>query len=136
VRRGLIGVVCGRRGKWLIVGLWLVLHVVAAPLASKLTGAQDNDAASWLPGSAESTQVLDTSDKFRPEQIPAVVVYAREGGLTAQDKRRIAQDAQQIKGLTAHGVRGAETRGPVYDNASAPEAAQIYSSRRSCWSCC
>jgi hypothetical protein len=90
----------------------------------------------WLPGSAESTQVLDTSDKFRPEQIPAVVVYAREGGLTAQDKRRIAQDAQQIKGLTAHGVRGAETRGPVYDNASAPEAAQIYSSRRSCWSCC
>ncbi|MFC7266291.1 MMPL family transporter [Streptomyces lutosisoli] len=126
VRQGLIGFVCGRRGKWLIVGLWLVALVVAAPLASKLTDAQDNDAASWLPGSAESTQVLDTSNKFRPEQIPAVVVYAREGGLTAQDKQRIVQDVQQIKGLTAHGVRGAETRGPVYDKPSAPKAAQIY----------
>ncbi len=68
--RGLVGCVCGRRGKWLIVALWLVLLVVAAPLASKLTGAQDNDAASWLPGSAESTQVLVTSGTFRPEQIP------------------------------------------------------------------
>lgn len=126
VRQGLIGFVCGRRSKWLIVGLWLVALVVAAPLASKLTDAQDNDAASWLPGSAESTQVLDTSNKFRPEQIPAVVVYAREGGLTAQDKQAIAQDAQRIKGLTAHGVRGAETRGPVYNNPTAPEAAQIY----------
>ncbi|WP_330303156.1 MULTISPECIES: MMPL family transporter [unclassified Streptomyces] len=126
VRQGLIGFVCGRRGKWLIVGLWLVALVVAAPLASKLTDAQDNDAASWLPGSAESTQVLNTSNKFRPEQIPAVVVYAREGGLTAQDKQRIVQDVQQIKALTAHGVRGAETRGPVYDKPSAPKAAQIY----------
>ncbi|MGW7042687.1 MMPL family transporter [Streptomyces avermitilis] len=124
--RGLVGFVCGRRGKWLIVALWLVLLVVAAPLASKLTGAQDNDAASWLPGSAESTQVLVTSGTFRPEQIPAVVVYAREGGLTAQDKRRIARDADRIKGLTAHGVRGDESRGPAYDAPSAPEAAQIY----------
>ncbi|GDY72581.1 hypothetical protein SAV31267_020660 [Streptomyces avermitilis] len=124
--RGLVGCVCGRRGKWLIVALWLVLLVVAAPLASKLTGAQDNDAASWLPGSAESTQVLVTSGTFRPEQIPAVVVYAREGGLTAQDKRRIARDADRIKGLTAHGVRGDESRGPAYDTPSAPEAAQIH----------
>ncbi|MEU9212829.1 MMPL family transporter [Streptomyces sp. NPDC048415] len=126
VGQGLIGFLCGRRSKWLIVGLWLVALVVAAPLASKLTDAQDNDAASWLPGSAESTQVLDTSGTFRPEQIPVVVVYARAGGLTAQDKQAIAQDVQQIKGLTAHGVRGDETRGPVYNNPTAPEAAQIH----------
>lgn len=126
VRQGLIGFLTGHRSKWVIVALWLVILVVAAPLASKLTDAQDNDAASWLPGSAESTQVLDTSNEFRPEQIPAVVVYAREGGLTAQDKDKIAQDADQIKKLTAHGIRGDETRGPVYNNQSAPEAAQIY----------
>ncbi|MFF1453496.1 MMPL family transporter [Streptomyces sp. NPDC058274] len=125
VRQGLIGFVCGRRSKWLIVGLWLVLLVVAAPLASKLTDAQDNDAASWLPGSAESTQVLDLSSEFRPEQIPAVVVYARDGGLTSQDRRQIAEDVAEIKALTAHGVRGDETRGPVYDKPSAPRAAEI-----------
>ncbi|WP_435228229.1 MMPL family transporter [Streptomyces sp. Tue6028] len=126
VRQGLIGFVCGRRSKWLIVGLWLVVLVVAAPLASKLTDAQDNDAASWLPGSAESTQVLDASNRFRPEQIPAVVVYARDGGLTDRDRQRITEDVREIKALTAHGVRGAETRGPVYDTPTAPEAAQIF----------
>ncbi|MGW1212013.1 MMPL family transporter [Streptomyces sp. NPDC002499] len=126
VRQGFIGFVTGHRSKWVIVALWLVVLVVAAPLASKLTDAQDNDAASWLPGSAESTKVLNTSNGFRPEQIPAVVVYAREGGLTAQDRDKIAQDADQIKKLTAHGIRGSEVRGPVYNNESAPEAAQIY----------
>jgi putative drug exporter of the RND superfamily len=126
VRQGLIGFLTGHRSKWVIVALWLVVLVVAAPLATKLTDAQDNDAASWLPGSAESTQVLNTSNEFRPEQIPAVVVYAREGGLTAQDKDKIAQDADQLRKLTAHGIRGAETRGPVYNSPTAPEAAQIY----------
>ncbi|MGW3292106.1 MMPL family transporter [Streptomyces sp. NPDC001002] len=126
VRQGFIGFVTGHRSKWVIVALWLVVLVVAAPLASKLTDAQDNDAASWLPGSAESTKVLNTSNGFRPEQIPAVVVYAREGGLTEQDRDKIAQDADQIKKLTAHGIRGSEVRGPVYNSESAPEAAQIY----------
>ncbi|WP_443079954.1 hypothetical protein [Streptomyces sp. P9-A2] len=50
---------------------------LAAPLAQKLTDVQDNTAASWLPGSAESAQVLEISEDFRPEQIPAIVVYAR-----------------------------------------------------------
>ncbi|MFD7713264.1 MMPL family transporter [Streptomyces sp. NPDC059785] len=125
VRQGLIGLVCGRRGKWLIVGLWLVLLVIAAPLASRLTDAQDNDAASWLPGSAESTEVQRTSAGFRPEQIPAVVVYARVGGLTAADRARIAEDAREARKLTAHGLRGAETRGPVYDRRQGPEAAEL-----------
>ncbi|MFF4546429.1 MMPL family transporter [Streptomyces sp. NPDC001406] len=126
VRQGLIKFLTGRRSKWLIVALWLLALVLAGPLAQKLTDAQDNDAASWLPGSAESTQVLDTSNHFRPEQIPAVVVFARDDGLTARDKQQIERDVQEIKGLTAHGIRGTETRGPVYDSASAPKAAQIY----------
>jgi RND superfamily putative drug exporter len=92
----------------------------------KLTDAQDNDAASWLPGSAESTQVLQISEDFRPEQIPAVVVYAREGGLTAQDRARITEDVAQLRQLTDHGIRGAETRGPVYDRQTDPRAAQVY----------
>lgn len=125
-KRSAIRFVCGRRSKWLIVVLWLVVLVVAAPFGSKLSSAQDNDAQSWLPGSAESTQVLAASEHFRPEQIPAVVVYARASGLTVQDRRQIAQDAVQLRTLHAHGVRGAETRGPVFDRAAAPRAAQIY----------
>ncbi|MFE7956471.1 MMPL family transporter [Streptomyces sp. NPDC057413] len=118
--------VCGRRMKWVVVALWLLVLFVVAPLAQKLTDAQDNDAQSWLPGSAESTQVLNLSEDFRPEQIPAVVVYARDGGLTVRDRAQIAQDAAQLRTLHDHGVRGPETRGPVFDRPTAPRAAQIY----------
>ncbi|PWI19791.1 hypothetical protein DI272_40745 [Streptomyces sp. Act143] len=124
--RGIAHLVCGRRAKWVVLVLWLVVLFLTAPLASKLTDAQDNDAASWLPGSAESTQVLQLSEDFRPEQIPAVVIYARESGLTAQDRARIAADTRQLKELRGHGVRGAETRGPVYDRQTNPRAAQVY----------
>ncbi|MFF9171754.1 MULTISPECIES: MMPL family transporter [unclassified Streptomyces] len=118
--------VCGRRMKWVVVALWLLVLFVVAPLAQKLTDAQDNDAQSWLPGSAESTQVLNLSEDFRPEQIPAVVVYARDGGLTVRDRAQIAQDAAQLRTLHDHGVRGPETRGPVFDRPTDPRAAQIY----------
>ena len=117
--------VCGRRAKWLVLALWLVLLFLTAPFAQKLTDAQDNDAASWLPGSAESTQVLHLSEDFRPEQIPAIVVYAHEGGLTAADQALITKATAQIEKLRDHGIRGAETRGPVYDRASDARAAQI-----------
>src|SRR3954447_15426183 len=123
--RGIAHFVCGRRAKWVVLALWLVVLFLTAPLASKLTDAQDNDAASWLPGSAESTQVLQLSEDFRPEQIPAVVVYARESGLTPQERAAIAKDTAEIKQLTAHGIRGSETRGPIYDRQNDPRAAQI-----------
>ncbi|MDL5200376.1 MMPL family transporter [Streptomyces sp. ALI-76-A] len=124
-KRGIGHLVCGRRAKWLVLVLWLVVLFATAPFAQKLTDAQDNDAASWLPGSAESTQVLQLSEDFRPEQIPAIVVYAREDGLTAQDRARITEATEELKQLTAHGVRGDETRGPVYDRQTDPRAAQI-----------
>ncbi|MCX4760592.1 MMPL family transporter [Streptomyces sp. NBC_01275] len=125
-RQGIGHLVCGRRAKWLVLALWLVVLFLTAPFAQKLTDAEDNDAASWLPGSAESTQVLQTSEHFRPEQIPAIVVYVRDGGLTAQDRAQIIQDAAQLSRLTDHGIRGGETRGPVYDRPADPRAAQIY----------
>ncbi|UUU20666.1 MMPL family transporter [Streptomyces sp. DSM 40750] len=124
--RGIGHLVCGRRAKWVVLILWLVVLFLTAPFASKLTDAQDNDAASWLPGSAESTQVLEMSEGFRPEQIPAVVVYARESGLTAEDRSKIEADVRELKELTDHGIIGSQTRGPVYDRETEPRAAQLY----------
>ncbi|GAA2275492.1 MMPL family transporter [Streptomyces hawaiiensis] len=126
MKQGVAHLVCGRRAKWLVLVFWVVVLVVAAPLAMKLTDAQDNDAASWLPGSAESTQVLQISEDFRPEQIPAVVVYARETGLTPQDRAEIAEDVRQLKQLSDHGIIGEQTRGPVFDRQVDPRAAQVF----------
>jgi RND superfamily putative drug exporter len=126
MKQGVAHLVCGRRAKWLVLGLWVVVLFIAAPFAMKLTDAQDNDAASWLPGSAESTQVLQISEDFRPEQIPAVVIYARESGLTAQDRTEIAEDVTQLKQLRDHGILGEQTRGPVFDRQTDPRAAQVF----------
>ncbi|MET9734992.1 MMPL family transporter [Streptomyces sp. NPDC006458] len=122
---GIAHLVCGRRAKWVVLVLWLIVLFVAAPFAQKLGDAQDNDAASWLPGSAESTQVLEASKDFRPEQIPAVVIYARDSGLTVEDRAQIQDDVAQLKQLTDHGIIGDETRGPAYDREVAPRAAQV-----------
>lgn len=125
-QQGVAHLVCGRRAKWLVLVFWVVVLFIAAPFAMKLTDAQDNDAASWLPGSAESTQVLEISEDFRPEQIPAVVIYARDSGLTAQDRTEIAEDVSQLKQLRDHGIIGEQTRGPVFDRQPDPRAAQVF----------
>jgi RND superfamily putative drug exporter len=57
--RRLAALPCGRRSKWVVLVLWIVVLLAMAPLAGKLTGAENNQASSWLPGSAESTKVLD-----------------------------------------------------------------------------
>ncbi|MFE2724756.1 MMPL family transporter [Kitasatospora sp. NPDC059327] len=92
--RNLAALPCGRRSKWVVLALWLVLLVVAGPLAGKLTDAEDNQASSWLPGNAESTQVLNEQRAFQPvDTAQAVVVYQRTGGITPADRVEAARDA-------------------------------------------
>ncbi|MGA4539460.1 MMPL family transporter [Uniformispora flossi] len=92
--RTLAALPCGRRSKWAVVVLWLLLVVVAGPLAGKLSGAEDNQASSWLPGNAESTKVLDEQKSFQPvTTLDAVVVYQRPSGITPQDQAEAQRDA-------------------------------------------
>jgi RND superfamily putative drug exporter len=54
---------------------------------SKLMEVQKNDNASYLPGSAESTKVLNESVKFNSvENVPGFVVFHRAPGLTDADR--------------------------------------------------
>lgn len=89
---------CGKVSKWIVLALWIVAIAVSFGPAGKLTGAQDNDAVSWLPGNAESTEVLKTSAQFSsPDEIPAVLVYERTTGITPADQEAAA------KHVTAYG---------------------------------
>jgi RND superfamily putative drug exporter len=102
---------CGRRGKWVVLAFWVVLLAVAGPLAGKLTGVQKNDTSAWLPQSAESTEVVDLQKTFQPEEIaPAVVVYARAGGITPADQAAAAEDVRAFAGVEH--VKGQIT-GPI-----------------------
>ncbi|WP_238335007.1 MMPL family transporter [Kribbella amoyensis] len=83
--------------KWIVLALWIVVMAAAAGPASKLTGAQENDAVSWLPGNAESTEVLKTTEQFSsPDEIPAVLVYERPAGLTLADRQAVAAQVAQF----------------------------------------
>jgi putative drug exporter of the RND superfamily len=91
----------GRWTKWVVLGFWIAVFAVAGPLAGKLNSAQQNDASSWLPKNAESTQVVDLAKKFTPSDVfPVLVVYERTGGpVTAADRAKVAADMQRFAGI-------------------------------------
>ena len=93
--RSFIGFVAGRRTKFLVLGLWLIIAVVAAGFAGKLSSVQRSDPTSSLPANAESTQVAKIQSSFgSANTMPAVVVYERRSGLTDADRAKLAADAQ------------------------------------------
>ncbi len=104
--------IVGRRTKYLVVVLWLLFVALLGPLASKLSGAEKNDAQAWLPGKAESTREISLQAAFQsPNTYDAVAVYRRGGGLTVPDRSKIASDARKF--ATVGVVDGAIT-GPLF----------------------
>ena len=109
--KSVVGIPAGRRTKWLVLVFWLVVVALAGPLSGKLTGVEKNDAQSWLPPAAESTQALALRSKVvSPNVFPAVVVYDRPAGLTAADKAKAAADAKRFAGVA--GVVQGQVTGP------------------------
>jgi putative drug exporter of the RND superfamily len=98
----LIAIICGRRSKFLIVAFWILVVAALGGLAGKLQGAEKNDASSYLPASAQSTQELNEQAAFQSKNYnPALVVYVREGGVTAADIAKARADARYFATLPA-----------------------------------
>ncbi|MFF0522962.1 MMPL family transporter [Actinomadura nitritigenes] len=98
--RRLAGLIAGRRGKWAVLAVWIVLLAALGPLAGRLGDVEDDDAASWLPASAESTQVVKQQDMFqKDETMLAVIVYERPSGITAADRAKAAADRPAFERL-------------------------------------
>ena len=84
-----------------MVAVWIVAVVVMMPLGAKLADETRDDTASFLPESAESTRVVELLDsRFASEETSqGLIVYQRDGGLTAADKAKIADDAEELEAL-------------------------------------
>jgi RND superfamily putative drug exporter len=99
-RRSIFAVAARPRAKWAVFAAWLLgILVVAGPaqLPAKFSDAEKNDSTSFLPGDAESTKALQLSEELQGGELaPAVVVYRRESGLTAADRRRIVADVGRL----------------------------------------
>ncbi|MBV9095032.1 MAG: MMPL family transporter [Streptosporangiaceae bacterium] len=98
-------IACGRRSKYLVVAFWILVVAATGSLAGKLQGAEKNDASSYLPTSAESTQELNEQALFQSKNYnPALVVYVRDTGVTAADIAKADADARYFAALPAvHG---------------------------------
>ncbi|MFE9170203.1 MMPL family transporter [Streptomyces kebangsaanensis] len=87
----------GRLVPWTLLAMWLVVLVLASPLAGKLSGVQQNRNVDYLPASADSTQVAKVQDRLPGgESTDMVVVYHRDGGLTEADRRTAAGQIDEI----------------------------------------
>ena len=72
---------------WVLLGLWVALLAFVAPFASKLADVQHDRAVDYLPASADSTQVAKIEEQLPGgETTELVLVYHRDGGLTAADR--------------------------------------------------
>jgi len=104
-----------RRRVWygiaaLLAVAWLV---GAGPLGSflgRLAEVQSNDNAAFLPVSAESTKVQDIADDFRPDAVPAIVVYDGSEDLGRAEMAAIAEDSEEISDF---GWVSGEVAGPI-----------------------
>jgi putative drug exporter of the RND superfamily len=94
--------VTGRRGKWIVLAVWIVLAAAMQPLGSKLSDETEDDTQSFLPASAESTEVVKILDERFPEgeTTQGLIVYQRDGGLTEADRVKIVEDAAAVEALS------------------------------------
>jgi putative drug exporter of the RND superfamily len=89
----------GRRSKLVALAAWVLLVVLGSMVAQRLEQVQTNDASSFLPAEAESTQVLDLQlEAAGSNAVPAVVLYERPGGLRPADLDAVARDRESLLG--------------------------------------
>lgn len=100
------------RGLALLLALlaWLAVAGVGGPLVGRLSEVQRNDNASFLPETAESTEVSELSAQFADdESLPFFVLVERDGGLTPADQEALAAFVEQVPDLAA----GSGSGGPA-----------------------
>ena len=97
MNRQIAGWVTHHWAKWVVLLLSLLVIGTMGFLGSKLLSVQNNETSSWLPGDAESTQVIDEASAFAdPDAVPALVLYERESGLTEADAAKAAADTKEF----------------------------------------
>ena len=96
----------GRRALWLAVGaavIWLMIGSWAGPLAGSLSEVQENDSATFLPASSESTVVSEEQALFADNpSIPILTVITHPDGsaLTDADRGPITEFLTGVPVLT------------------------------------
>jgi RND superfamily putative drug exporter len=121
VTRRLADAVTGPRGRLLTIAIWIAIGVAGFLARSHIDDVTAAGQSSFLPKNAESTRALDVLEHSQKsgEEVPVVIVFAREGGLTKADLNAIGRIGS---GLSELGIVGAT---PIVDPFSADTKAPL-----------
>jgi len=102
----LAAAVTGPRGRWLTVGVWVVLAIAGLFARGHIGEVTAAGQDSFLPADAESTQAVDALQRdFKGgNDVPVLIVFDRDGGLTGADLNAIGRLGD---GLERLGLAGA-----------------------------
>jgi len=102
----LAGLVTSRRGKWVVLAVWVLIVAAGGPLGARFEQAQTNEQRTFLPDGTDSLRVVELSQRFPSgEQAPAVIAYRRDGGLTATDRTAIERVSSAVAAADLPGTR-------------------------------
>jgi RND superfamily putative drug exporter len=113
--------VTGPRGRLVTIAAWFLLGVAGFLGHSRIDDVTAAGQSSFLPKNAESTRALDSLERSRQsgEEVPTVIVFQRDGGLTAADLNAIGAIGQGLNRLDIVGAT------PIVDPFSADTAAPL-----------
>jgi RND superfamily putative drug exporter len=102
----LAGAVTGPRGRWVTVGVWAVLGLAGLLARTQIGEVTAAGQISFLPSDAQSTQAVQVLQRdFKGgDDVPVLVVFERNGGLTGADLDAIGRIGE---GLERLGLAGA-----------------------------
>ena len=94
-----------------VIGLWMAIGALGGQAQGRLSSVQTNDAAAFLPASAESTRAAEVAQEFTDsETLPALVVATTGDGsaLTPDDLAALDAYAKAVPGAPLEGTSGDE----------------------------
>jgi RND superfamily putative drug exporter len=89
-----------------VAAFWLLVFVGlnSANIFEKYADAETNRTVDYYPEKADSIQLLKQIEEFPSgERFAAVVVYSRDGGLTAEDRTAIGANRRELAGVATGG---------------------------------
>ncbi|MFC5791934.1 MMPL family transporter [Agromyces tardus] len=110
-----------------LILIWFALFGAGGAAFGSLSDVSKNDQASFLPASAEATEVNELQDGFRDSaNIPAIVVFASDGGSELDEAQLAAIEDLRVEVLDLEGVVDDETSPVIVSDDG--EAAQFVAS--------
>ena len=96
----------GPRGRWVTIAIWVALAVAGFAGRAHIDDVTAAGQASFLPADAESTRAIDALEHSQGsgEEVPTVIVFQRDGGLSRADLKAIGRIGSGLNRLRIVGA--------------------------------